>query len=215
MQSIPDTNGYDSENPESGEVDSFEPAPTGGQSYRALIQRANSIPLKIIFKAFNVNIEDSGKNNIICPFPKHHGRNRTGRESSASFYFYPDTNSFWCFGCKVGTRATNFVAAMDNSSHIDAAYKILDHFESASDGVSIYMPGIDYGERLEILMDFSNCLRDFMQEHQGEHEAIFFVERLASVFDRHNAKRNLDNKALKLVISKLKDKVNTYTCPQF
>lgn len=215
MQPLPNTNGFDSESTESSETDSPEQASSGGQSYKSLIHRANSISLKTLFKAYGVNIEESGKNNVICPFPKHQGRNRGQREASPSLYFYPNTNSFWCFGCKVGTKATNFVAAMDNSTYIDAAYKIIDHFEAALDGSVTYIPGIDYGERLEILMDFSNCLRDFMQDHVEDPYAIVHAENLTSIFDRHYTKRTLDNKALQLVISKLKDKVNTYTCPQY
>lgn len=55
------------------------------------MSKANLIPIQIVMKAFNVEVEHSG--NQVCPFPHHD-------DSSPSWHLYDKTNSFTCWGCR-------------------------------------------------------------------------------------------------------------------
>ena len=74
-----------------------------------IFAKANSSNLLNIFNYYNIDI-DSYNNKIICPFHKN------GQEQSASFYYYPSTNSFHCFGCKVSGQAVDFVSLYEDIS---------------------------------------------------------------------------------------------------
>lgn len=47
----------------------------------------------------------------LCPFHS---------EKTPSFYVYPDTQSFYCFGCGAGGSAISFMQKMDNISYVEA-----------------------------------------------------------------------------------------------
>lgn len=47
----------------------------------------------------------------LCPFHS---------EKTPSFYVYPDTQSFYCFGCGAGGSAVSFMQKMDNISYVEA-----------------------------------------------------------------------------------------------
>lgn len=166
-----------------------------------LINKANSIPILKVFKLYNLKISKYNRE-IICPFLHHKG----GRENSASFYYYPDTNSFWCHGCRTGLFGTNFVANMDKIPLIKAAYKILDTFGSDILDVDdeAGFETLDISERLDIMMDFSNCIREFRQKNTDE-KSFIFIEGICKVYDTLNNKHKLDNEALKQLVSKLKN----------
>lgn len=216
MQSFSNTNRSDGEGDESGEVDASQQATSGKQYYKDLIKKANSVPLKALFKLYSIKVDEHNKSSIICPFPNHKGKNYGGRERSPSFYYYPDTNSFFCFGCNIGGKdigkAAMFVSNMDNTSLVNAAYKVLDLFDSENDDTHSDIVDIDHNERLEILMEFANCIRDFLQENLDDPQAIIYIENISRVFDRHYSKRDLDNKRLRFIISKLdlQDKIKLY-----
>lgn len=71
---------------------------------KELIKKANTVPLINIFKKYNISLSDQERKSR-CPFPSHNG----GRESSASMFYYPDTNSFFCFGCRKGGQSAHAV----------------------------------------------------------------------------------------------------------
>ena len=53
-----------------------------------------------------------GRNLVgLCPF---HG------EKTASFNLYPETNSFYCFGCGAGGDVITFIKRIENLDYIDA-----------------------------------------------------------------------------------------------
>jgi len=53
-----------------------------------------------------------GRNLVgLCPF---HG------EKTASFNLYPETNSFYCFGCGAGGDVITFIKRIENLEYIDA-----------------------------------------------------------------------------------------------
>jgi DNA primase len=175
--------------------------------YSNLIDKANLLPLIQIFKLYNLPLSEHNRK-IICPFKKHKG----GRESSPSFCYYPDNNNFYCFGCTTGgkkSHAAEFVAEMDDITRVEAAYKILELFGSDLEGEIVAIDHQNFSERLEIMMDFSNTVREFRQNFVDE-KSFEFIEFICSVYDQHNLKRNLGNEALKMVVEQLKNKILGY-----
>lgn len=160
---------------------------------KALILKANTVPLSKVFKLYGIKLDEYNRQ-IRCPFSSH----KFGRESSASFLFYPKTNSFWCFGCKTGIYTCDFVSNMDNCNKFNAAKKVLKLFESDVDDDNI-LNQEDFSERLEILMEFSNYIRDIIKN-----DNLIKGEELSKVFDALNLKHDLSNLALKSVIEQLK-----------
>ena len=60
------------------------------------IKYANSLPLLSILAHYGVYLDESNRK-IGCPFPSH----KNGKEQTPSFVYYHNTNTFWCFGCKI------------------------------------------------------------------------------------------------------------------
>lgn len=59
-----------------------------------------------------VQLKRRGRTQVgLCPF---HG------EKTASFTVYPDTDSFYCFGCGIGGDVINFIRHIENLDYIDA-----------------------------------------------------------------------------------------------
>lgn len=213
MSSIPNPSGSESPGEKSGETRDFKSPAEAKQFFKDLIAKANSVPITQVFKFYGIKISEQNRK-IICPFNTKH---KEGRDGTASFLFYPETNSFWCFGCKTGTRCCDFVAAKENISRAKAAYKIIDLYGSDAtidNGENEY--AIDYPERLEILIEFSDFVREFIQVNKDNSEALKYVETLTAAFDKMNSKHKLDNAAIKSLILKIKGKVSEYTsCHQF
>ena len=65
-----------------------------------------------------VSLKRSGANMFgLCPF---HG------EKTASFNLYPETNSFYCFGCGAGGDVITFIKRIENLDYIDAVKLLAD-----------------------------------------------------------------------------------------
>lgn len=176
----------------------------GKKLYQRLIKQADSVPITKLFKYYGFNLNDQNRK-IICPFSSHKG----GRENSPSFYFYPVTNSFWCFGCKVGTRCCDFVSNMDNISKLTAAKKIIKLFNSDVDEDAVFIDRENFSEKLEIMLDFSNNVRNFRQSN-SDVKSLLFIENICMIYDNLNYKHKLSNEALRLVVNQLKEKINYY-----
>ena len=58
-------------------------------------------------------------NQAVCPFHE---------EKSPSLTAYPDTNSFYCFGCGAGGSVIDFIARLHNLDPLQAAQKLDDDF---------------------------------------------------------------------------------------
>jgi len=173
-------------------------ASSGKDHHKDLISQANSKPLEMVLKLYGVQLSAYG-GNITCPFKSHKG----GRENTPSFHFYSETNSYQCFGCKIGRKACDFVAEMDHCSRYDAAVKILGLFGDEPDQAEeLY----DYGERLNIMASFSNTVREFRIEHQDA-ESFKFIEMVCRVYDRSNLENKLGNLALKRLVEQLVEKI--------
>jgi hypothetical protein len=172
---------------------------------KILINEANLIELSKIFKFYNINIDNR---KCVCPFLNHKG----GRESSPSFYFYPDTNSFYCFGCKIGTLPVDFVSNIENIGRIKAATKIIELFGSEQIQSVVNINNNFQLEKNQLLIDFSFFIHEKIIYYKNNKEAIDKIEDTIYVFDKLNNKYDLDVKALKSTISKIKDRIDQILC---
>lgn len=168
-------------------------------SVKELINKANSIPLTKVIKKYGILLDEINKK-IICPFPNHKG----GRESTASFYYYPSTNSFYCFGCKTGIYCSDFVAAIESIDRVKAAKKILSSFSDDVDEDNL-LDRDNFSERLEIMMNFSSLIREKI--HSSNEDEISKLEDITKIYDSLCSKHNLNNDALKALIDRLKVKL--------
>jgi len=208
MQPIRNSTGSDSSSEESGDFGFTEPNTTSKQFYQDLIAKANCVSLKALFKIYGLQLDEYNKS-CNCPFPNH-------QDKSPSFHYYPDTDTFYCHGCGKGVKPVNFVVNMENLSPSKAASKILELFKSSSSFTGSPIKAINYGERLEILMNFSTVIREFIQAHPSDKEALAYVEKLSSVLDRVNNKHEINNQMLKRSTLALIRKISLYKlCPQF
>lgn len=207
MRNVSDTTGSDGYGEVPGETGDSSASSTGKAFYQNLISKANTVPIIRVFKHYGIRLDD-GNRKVICPIPSHKG----GRENSASFYYYPHTNTFWCFGCKTGIGCCDLVAAMDGISKAKAAFKIIEWFEDDVDEDAI-IDRDNFSERLEIMMDFSNAIREFRQSNSNE-KAIDHIERVCWVYDTANLKHKLDNEGLRRLVEELKAEIEQLkTCP--
>lgn len=193
-----------------GETGDSAKASSGKIFYQDMIRQANTVPIIHIFRHYGVRVSEHTRKTV-CPFKSHKG----GRENTPSFNYYPDTNSYSCFGCRIGSHGCDFVAEMDSSNKSKAAFKILKLFkDSVGEEEMFGVPNIS--ERLDIMMDFSNVIRDFRREHFDEKDQTF-IEGVCSVYDdlyskHHSKNKKLDNEALRRIVERLKEKINFYTC---
>lgn len=177
---------------------------TGKKYYQDLIRKADSVPIVKVFRHYRLRLDDSNRK-IICPFSNHKG----GRENSPSLYFYPNTNSFWCFGCKTGTRCCDFVSNVDKISRVKAAFKILDLFKNEVYEDAIFIDRESFSEKLEIMLIFSGKIREFRRINNDD-KSLQFIEELCMVYDAINSKHSLNNEALRSVVDQLNEKIINY-----
>jgi len=201
MFNIPNASGPIDYGEEPGQAgDSSAATKKSGQE---LIARANAVPIAQLFKLYNVRA-DAHNRKVTCPFKFH----SNGQERTPSFWYYPDTNSFNCFGCSHGGGPVQFVMHMDNSDHVGAAVKILELFEADIDEDLIF-EGRNSAERVEIMAEFSNAILEFRQNHASKH-AFEFIEYVCWVYDRMNLIHEHDNDALRGLNLRLIDWIQAY-----
>jgi CHC2 zinc finger len=181
----------------------------GKDHYEELNDLANTIPLIKVFKHYNIYCNEAN-HKIRCPFKSH----SDGHERTASFYYYHKTNSFKCFGCNKGApfaHATHFVSAMDGITLPNARAKVLSLFKDSVGEVDSdsYLSTGDFDERLNIMMDLSNVVREFYQTHRTE-DALKYFELICAAYDNQNAKREPDNEALRRLVQWAKGFIEKY-----
>ena len=213
MHQLSDSDRSQSSSDESWEAGDSQSAIEAKQLAKEMIEQANSVPLLSVLKHYGLRGTES-RWKIRCPFKSHAG----GQENSASFNYFPETKTFWCFGCNTGRRSCNFVAAMESISITAAARMILELYGSEATlepGELGYTP--DYSERLEVLLEFSESMREFLQANPQDKEALKAAEKMAAFFDRRNSTKNPpDIELLKRMVSTFKDKMSEIkTCLQF
>ena len=195
LSSEPGPNSYGSTSWETG-----NPSETieGKSIIQGLIQKANSAPLDKLFKHYGVLLDEH--NRAICPFKSHKG----GRERSPSFNYYPNTNSYNCFGCANGGGVCNFVMEMEHCSKSQAADKIIKLFEFDLLDETCFIPNSNLNERLEIMLDFSNTVRMFRENNKTQ-QAFQYIETACQKYDTLNLKHKLDNEGLRSIVEQLKE----------
>ena len=112
-----------------------------------------------------VNLKRRGRNMVgLCPF---HG------EKTASFTVYPETDSFFCFGCHAGGDVISFIRRIENLDYIDAV-KLL------AQRAGMDMPENSYDDSMQKLR---------LRIYEANREAArFFYSQLVS----KNGKNGLD-----------------------
>jgi len=77
-----------------------------------LIEKVDIVSL---VEEYNIPLEESGDNFVaLCPF---HPDNRT-----KSFFVFPLTNTWYCFGCKKGSSVFDFVMEIENKTFQEAVH---------------------------------------------------------------------------------------------
>jgi hypothetical protein len=163
---------------------------------KKLIDNANSVPLVKIFQHYGINLNEYNKRTT-CPFSSHN----SGRERTPSFSYYHKTNTYFCFGCKHGSTPVDFVAKIEGISKEKASEKIIEIFHSDVDENAVFNRE-SFDERLEIMMQFSNIVRNFRKENPSE-EAHVFIENTCKLYDALNNKLTLSNDALRELVQTL------------
>lgn len=207
MFKIPDSAGSSSDSETSGEIGSYAEATPRKTLYQDLIRRADSVPLTKLFSHYNIRV-DRYNRKITCPFKSH----KNGRESTASFYYYPETNSFRCYGCNMGNpgaHSVELVSVMEGISRYNAALKIIDLFSVDVNNNAIFNEREDYTEKLEIMMDFSNAVKEFRNQH-NDAKSEKFIEDMCRIYDDKNARLKLNNNALRHLVESIKFKISIY-----
>jgi hypothetical protein len=202
MCSVPNSTrsiGYGETSWEDGSV--ANTTPTTKSSPQELIRKANSIPITNIFKHYGLKLNEFNRK-ICCPLPSHKG----GKERSASFTYYPESNTFICFGCNAKSFACDLIHYMDGISREKAARQILAMF---GDEVLEDADYDDVPERLEMMLELSTSVRDFRNTYSDQ-KSEEFIETLCEIYDDHNAKRKLNNRALRLVIDNILKQIKQY-----
>lgn len=211
MRDLPNSNRSDGYGEIPGETGDSSEAAAKRIFYQDIIRRASTVPLIRIFKHYGVRVQNM-QCTIVCPFKSHKG----GRENTGSFTYYPLTNSFHCYGCKTGgpfAHGCEFIANMDGISKAKAALKILDLFSSDVDEDGELPDVENFSERMEIMMDFSNTIREFRQTHCDE-KSFTFIEEICKIYDSMHLAHKLDNEALRRTVEQLKEKISSYKpCP--
>lgn len=200
MRTIPDTTGPNSGSEASSKDRDLTNAFTGKDEYQEIIVKAQSYPLAKLFKKYNIRIDDYNRKSI-CPFSFHKG----GRESTASFHFFPETNTFWCYGCKSGRTSVDFVSKIENINKFQAALKIIQKIDPDTLNAQVIEYKNDFEEKNKLYFLFSNKMRDLLAQNSKNLDQL---EKIYSIFDKMNNKYELEPKALQLLIDRLTNKIN-------
>jgi len=169
---------------------------TGQEAYQEIIKKAEAISITKVFRHYGINLDQYNRKST-CPFLKHKG----GRESTASLYFYPETNTFWCFGCKTGTTTVDFVANLERCNKVQAAIKLLNLFNGEVDLSVVDKKYKDsYQEKVNLLFEFSKKIREIIASNPA---AQMQIEEICKSFDKMNDKYELEPSALQALIEKI------------
>ena len=171
---------------------------------KELINKANTVPLVNIFKKYNICLSEQQRK-ARCPFPSHNG----GRETSASMFYYPDTNSFFCFGCRKGgqsAHAVEFISFYKGISKLDAANVIIHNWsdEVTNMVVDDYIP-----ELLSSHLEFALLIKEFRSKF-SDVKSELFINHISSVYDKMCIKHSLSKKALIKLCDSLKEKIEEF-----
>lgn len=208
MRNLSNTSGSIGNRQDAGKSGDFGETFETDFSSQDLINKANSVPLTIIFKYYGININPVNYMSI-CPFLSHKG----GRESTPSFKYFDQTNSFYCYGCKVGhghAHACLFVSLKEDITYFQAAQKILNLFGENGNIIPNNYEPLNYKERLELIIESSNYIRNFRLNFPDA-KSLLFIEENCMLYDKYFfSHKNLSVEALRRMIEILKDKFIKY-----
>jgi len=205
MHPLSDKPRSDSNSNSSSTSESFE---STNQLIKDQITKANAVPIISVLGFYKIKIDLQTKK-ISCPFSDLHSG---GIDKTPSFYIYPETNSFFCYGCKVGGGCVNLVSIIDNISKINAAQKILSACGSEVDFDFLYNHNVDHIETLKILMDFSNYIRDNIASNEHNEKYMTFIDEICCALDvlHEKYKHKMSNESIRVLVDRLKNKVENY-----
>lgn len=180
---------------------------TGKTYYNELIDKANTVPILNIFRYYNVPINEFSIKTT-CPFPSHKG----GRERTPSFWYYAETNTFFCFGCNKGGGPCLFVSYMEGVSKTRAAQKIIELFGQSIGEIDAEDPG-DFYDKMDLMLSFSNKVREFRSKFLDENSYLY-IEGICKIYDDKNKKHKINTKALRSIVNNLIEQIDLYECKQ-
>ncbi len=158
-----------------------------------------SYKVSSILKKYHIFVNEYDKK-IVCPFSFHN-------DKTASFYFYQNTNSFFCFGCKSGGGPVQFVSLIEGISKHKAIQKLLSEFDIDPDAS---FGSKDYDEKQNINLEFSKLIRNFLNNSLEDPSSFEYAENISKIFDSICQKHSLDIDGLKLLINRLEDRLKEY-----
>jgi DNA primase len=158
---------------------------------------AGSTDLKILFKIYNIEADEYNKH-ICCPLPLHD-------DESPSFNYYPETNSYNCFGCHSGGGPIEFLSSFLSIGKKEAACKILKYQDLSYDILEKQISN-NISDRQTILFNFSTYLNKLIKKNINSNY-IKSIEHNTFIFDQVYNSRKLNNEALVVLIDKIKLKL--------
>lgn len=170
----------------------------GGDSPLAMIQQANTVKFTQVCKHYGIQIDEYNKK-IQCPFKFH-------QDKGPSFLYYPATNSFYCWGCKNGGGPVQFVSLLEDMSKTAAATKLLSNFSSETVDPKLFVNAFEHHD---LYLKFSSMIREFIHKNNNP-QAFAFIEKISMSFDTVTQRHAIDNEGLKLLVSKLEVRINSY-----
>lgn len=202
MQSLHDKSGSDGESTPSGKGGGFTDPSGRKVDLRSIVAQANTIPLTTILASYGQRVDEYNRR-IRCPF--HKG----GGERTPSFWVYPDTNTFHCFGCKVSGRPVEYVGIAESMNKLEAAFHIIEKWGCHINSANVVIEQRNsYSEKA--LLEFSDYIRNFIRKNEASPEALQYVENLCYSFDKMNQKYDLNNEGLSALIDKIKSRLEIY-----
>lgn len=166
------------------------------------IDQANQTSLLSILHSYSVRIDDYERM-ACCPLPHHKG----GQEHSASFHFYPETNSFYCFGCKSGGCPVDFVSLAENISRYQASVLINEEYEVDTSQQMITKQQLNCDS---FYLEFADNIRTFLLAHNKHPGALKFAEQICVAFDTLVQKYSIGPDGLSSLVGKLKARLDGY-----
>lgn len=149
-------------------------------------EKALSCKLESLFKYYGLQINKYNAK-VSCPFKSH----KNGMERTASFMYYPETNTYWCFGCKQGSSVVDFVMNYENCSFNNAVEKILNYENLKFSNIKQNTNTEYRDEALDLKIKFADMLR------------MNPDEEIMKTYDALLEKHNLDDESMIYVLNKL------------
>jgi DNA primase len=171
-------------------------------SVKSLVEQANTVPLFEVFKDYAIHVDEYNRK-ARCPVHSN------GTERTPSFWYYPETNSFYCFGCKISGGPTELIAATKEMSRYDAALFVIENYGKFL-RMAAEVPETHASSNDKILLVFSEIIYDFIADHERSDESIAYAEKICAAFDQLVEKRSPNHDAMVSAVEKLQQRLELY-----